>query len=106
MAERTYHGQPVQTINGVDVIEMPDAGVPRCCVLCTFYGRRYEDDDEDDRGCTVPVPQQDEVGGLKCGGNNSFYVKANDDALFEYQRLAVLARMNGPQFPELQMLNF
>ena len=102
MDKRTYHDRPVVTIAGVDVIEMPDAGVSRCCTLCTFYEVKYADDNT--YGCTVSEAQQNEAGRLLCGVNNSFYVKANDDALFEYHRLAVLARMNGPGTPELQVL--
>ena len=96
MGERTYHGQPVQVVNGTEVIEMPDAGVPRCCPLCTFYN---PEEAELTSGCVVPG---DDHHILTCGVHNSFYVKANDNAVLEYQHLAVLARLNGGKFTHLE----
>ena len=100
MGERTYHGQPVQVICDTEVIEMPDAGVPRCCPLCTFY-QLDNDGSANAARCIVPSKEQERTR-LMCGAHNSFYVKANDNAVLEYQHLAVLARLNGGKFTNLE----
>lgn len=88
----TYHGMPVEVIDGHEVVQVPDHGFKRCNRLCCFYTGM---------DCT----QQARSYELKCGDGQTFYIKANDAARDEYVAKVVALRLEG-LLPEPQPLPF
>lgn len=85
----TYRGREIQTLCGIDVIEVHDLGVKQCppsCALMEGHGgcvnHKYDADNDTNTR-------------LLCGVNNTIYIRPNDDEWDNYIVRAVQRRMEG-----------